>query len=804
MNKLFFKLTRTKRAPRINQLVFADVDFRTTSTRLFAGIVLCVLLTSTLGAESTSQWFGGFYLRLTSYWLTGDLIAFENKLASKRQLMESSTASIRELAETGDLSSASTRATRETLFRQLEQYKSSFALITDTQGRILAGSSRALQPDDRLVDIGPRFDPDSVQEPRWVPAEQSLPKYKLRYTRVPVLVGSPLGDWPIVRDALEQAREPKFEYFSGTEQVTVENLTRLGLWGQANLLAETDAAGTALMIMAVRPIRTDGRFRGLAVSGYLINRDPTLVDGIALETGKATATLYAGDIRVSTNQHPSGSSKRLLGARAPRELIDSTLRAGQTYWGKLMISNSSHYFMANPIWDHRLQFSPDSYAILPNVQPVGMLELGLNEEDVEGVTWQQVRQVSYTIAAFAFGTFLIFISYPYLKLRRTEREREQAQRALRESEQRYRGIVEDQTELICRFVPEGYLTFVNEAYCQYFGQQREELLGQEFVPFTSGDEQVQTDTRSDVYTQYAPVMTMSGEFVMPDREVRWVQWTVRSIFNEQEHLVELQAVGRDVTERKQAEEQRLALERARQLELQMVELQKLNRLKDEFLSTVSHELRTPIANMRLAIRLLEGNPTQQQQQRYLNILSQESARESDLINDLLDLQRLELGTVPTISEVLVLEEWLPHTLEPFYSRAQQRRLTLNLTLSPGLPSLSTAPGSLARVVAELVNNACKYTPAEGTIHVQVRLGCMADRPCIQLSVCNSGVEIQLEEQERIFEKFYRIANMDPWQQGGTGLGLALVKKLVEQLGGTIGVESDSGETIFTVKIPLDV
>lgn len=802
MNNFFFKLTRTKRAPRINRPVFADVDFRTTTTRLFAGIVLCVLLTSTLGAESTSQWFGGFYLRLTSYWLTGDLIAFENKLATRRQLMESSTASIRELAELGNLSSASARATHETLFRQLERYKSSFALITDSRGRILAGSSRALQPEDKLVDIGQQLNPNSAQEPRWVPAEQSLPKYKLRYTRVPVLVGTSLGDWPIVRDALEHAREPNFEYFSGTEQVTVENLTRLGLRSQANVTV-ADVAGTALMIMAVRPIRTDGQFRGLAVSGYLINRDPTLVDGIALETGKATATLYAGDIRVSTNQHSSGSTKRLLGTRAPYELIDSTLRAGQTYWGKLTVSNSSYYFTANPIWDHRLQLSPELHTIPPNVQPVGMLEIGLYEEDVEGVTWQQVRQVSYTIAAFAFGTFLIFISYPYLKLRRTEREREQAQRALRESEQRYRGIVEDQTELICRFVPEGYLTFVNEAYCQYFGQPREALLGQEFMPFTSDDEQVQTDTRSDVYTQNAPVMTMSGQFVMPNREVRWVQWTVRSIFNEQEHLVELQAVGRDVTERKQAEEQRLALERAQQLELQMVELQKLNRLKDEFLSTVSHELRTPIANMRLAIRLLEGNPTQQQQRRYLNILSQESARESALINDLLDLQRLELGAVPTTTEVLVLEEWLPHTLEPFYSRAQQRQLTLNLTLSPGIPSLNTAPGNLARVVAELVNNACKYTPAEGAIHVQVRLGYMEDRPCIQLSVCNSGVEIPLEEQERIFEKFYRIANMDPWQQGGTGLGLALVKKLVEQLGGTIGVRSASGETIFTVKMPLD-
>ena len=107
---------------------------------------------------------------------------------------------------------------------------------------------------------------------------------------------------------------------------------------------------------------------------------------------------------------------------------------------------------------------------------------------------------------------------------------------------------------------------------------------------------------------------------------------------------------------------------------------------------------------------------------------------------------------------------------------------------------------MGRILAELLNNACKYTPPGEHITLTAR----AKKEKIQLQVCNSGVEIPQKELPRVFDKFYRIPSHDPWKQGGTGLGLSLVQKLSEQLGGGIWVESGGGKTCFTVELPLQM
>ncbi|MBW4649484.1 MAG: PAS domain S-box protein [Kastovskya adunca ATA6-11-RM4] len=246
---------------------------------------------------------------------------------------------------------------------------------------------------------------------------------------------------------------------------------------------------------------------------------------------------------------------------------------------------------------------------------------------------------------------------------------------------------------------------------------------------------------------------------------------------------------------------------------QVEELEKLHCLKDEFLSTVSHELRSPVSNMKMAIQMLEitlnrdgivdatgAKPLAEgsKASRYLQILHSECKRETNLINDLLDLQRLEAGTQPLTLEVIDLPVWFPQVLKPFEERAQNRQQILQLDISSHLPQLVSDSSSLERLVAELLNNACKYTPPGE----QITITAEANSGLLQLSVSNSGVEIPANQFPYIFEKFYRIPNADPWKQGGTGLGLALVKKLVEHLGGSIKAESAAKITCFTVEIPL--
>ena len=242
------------------------------------------------------------------------------------------------------------------------------------------------------------------------------------------------------------------------------------------------------------------------------------------------------------------------------------------------------------------------------------------------------------------------------------------------------------------------------------------------------------------------------------------------------------------------------------VQAQVEEYERLHRLKDDFLSTVSHELRTPMTNIRMATQMLEvvlgqvkdSDALSQRTQRYFQILRDECQRELSLINDLLDLSRLDAGTRPLSISTLDLHTWIPRLTEPFEERIRNQQQQLRLSLAPKLPQLTTDVSALERIVIELLNNACKYTPAGEEIAIAAK----ATAKTLKITVSNSGVEISAAEQGRIFDKFYRIPHNDPWKHGGTGLGLALVKKLVEQIGATIQVSSDTGQTHFTVSFSL--
>jgi len=240
---------------------------------------------------------------------------------------------------------------------------------------------------------------------------------------------------------------------------------------------------------------------------------------------------------------------------------------------------------------------------------------------------------------------------------------------------------------------------------------------------------------------------------------------------------------------------------------QVHELERLNRLKDEFLSTVSHELRTPISNVKMAIHMLKRAGTPEKRQRYFEILEAECQREADLINDLLDLQKLEVSSYPITVSPIILPDWIPSVVEPFQSRISTYQQHLDVVCPPTLPLLCTDADILQRILAELLNNACKYTPSDHTIE----LGVYSNEEVVDplgrslppgiTVITRNQAEIPASELPHIFEKFYRVPNADPWKQGGTGLGLALVQKLVEQLGGSIHAASQDGWTTFTITVP---
>lgn len=279
---------------------------------------------------------------------------------------------------------------------------------------------------------------------------------------------------------------------------------------------------------------------------------------------------------------------------------------------------------------------------------------------------------------------------------------------------------------------------------------------------------------------------------------------------------------------------------------QVKELERLHQLKNDFLSTVCHELRTPIANIKMALDMLDVLTTQQnswassdsmvgnyrEEERrwpscpdanapprvnvntvstaekisaYLQMAQVECDREIKLINDLLDLQRLDAEVDPLDGIPIQLQNWLPHVTEAFQHRINQCQHILKVEIDPNLPPLITDPTALGRVVSEMLNNACKYTPATPgeVICLSAYFQENKQQNKFYLSVSNSGIEIPESELGHIFEKFYRIPSADPWKQGGTGLGLALVKKLVSYLGGSISVYSGNGKTTFTLEFLQD-
>lgn len=252
----------------------------------------------------------------------------------------------------------------------------------------------------------------------------------------------------------------------------------------------------------------------------------------------------------------------------------------------------------------------------------------------------------------------------------------------------------------------------------------------------------------------------------------------------------------------------IALRQSRLYQLsqtQVEELKRLSQVKDDFLSSISHELRSPMTTMRMAIQMLEimlksaamVSPELDTANRYIQILKDECQRETNLINDLLDMARLEAGAAPLNVTTINLPLWLPIIIDPFIERTRSQQQQLMLEIASDIADLNTDPSYLERVLSELLHNACKYTP----IGERILLTVDKNESRFKINIKNFGVEIPASEYNLIFDKFYRINNSDLRRQGGTGLGLTLVKKQVERLHGTIEVSSDSGWTMFTVQVP---
>ncbi len=381
------------------------------------------------------------------------------------------------------------------------------------------------------------------------------------------------------------------------------------------------------------------------------------------------------------------------------------------------------------------------------------------------------------------------------RLRDREREVAAQTAALSESEARYRAIVEDQTELICRYSLDGAITFVNEAYCRYFGKTRDELIGHGFMPLIPREDHEEMTAHIAGLDSGKPVASIEHRVIMPDGEIRWQQWTDRAIFNAEGVLTEYAGVGRDITARKRAED---ALQHAKEA------AEEASRAKSEFLAVMSHEIRTPMNGVLGMAELLRGTSLNEQQQRFARTILSSGRALLAIIDDILDFSKIEAGHMELECVPFDVRELVEESAALLSGRAHEKGLELGVDLALDLPSLVRGdPMRLRQILVNLVGNAIKFTERG---EVMVRGSVLDSEGAAQriiFEIRDTGPGIPLKAQSRVFDSFTQADGSTTRRYGGTGLGLTISSQLVRLMGGDIGVDSTPGVgSRFWLTLPL--
>jgi signal transduction histidine kinase len=230
----------------------------------------------------------------------------------------------------------------------------------------------------------------------------------------------------------------------------------------------------------------------------------------------------------------------------------------------------------------------------------------------------------------------------------------------------------------------------------------------------------------------------------------------------------------------------------------------LEKLKQDFLANVSHELRTPLVAMEKSISLIlskAAGEVSSDQEQFLTITERNLKRLSLLINDLLDLSKLEAGKMQLKREIMPIEKVINEAVEGFTTWANTKSVNLEKKVSSGLPEVNCDPNRLIQVLNNLIGNAIKFTPHNGKITVEAGLKQSGQE--IEISVQDTGIGITPENLSKIFDKFYQVGERNPTDISGTGIGLAIAKEIIQLHGGKIWAESEHGQGAkFSFTLPL--
>lgn len=391
------------------------------------------------------------------------------------------------------------------------------------------------------------------------------------------------------------------------------------------------------------------------------------------------------------------------------------------------------------------------------------------------------------------GVVLLALQFIFIiALLMERRHRHNTERSLRESEERYRNVVETQSELICRYLPDTTLTFVNDAYCRYFNRSRTKLVGAKWLDL------IPEAAREAALRQVTSLIASGGaesyehEVLRPDGTVGWQQWTDRAIFDVGRGVVEIQAVGRDLTELKHAEAEAL---QHRQ------ELAHLTRVSvvGALSGALAHELNQPLtailSNAQAATRLMSREPVDVVEiKQILKDIVDDDKRAGHVIQHLRSLLKKD---TPDRNPVQV-NDLIAGALRICRSDLLLRDVSVSKRLATGLPEIDADPVQLQQVLLNLIKNACEAMSATPPKERLLVIASERNGSSLRVSVTDSGAGISAEAIDELYKPFFTTKSL------GLGLGLPICKWILEAHGGRLAATNNpDGGATFYIELPVE-
>jgi PAS domain S-box-containing protein len=375
-------------------------------------------------------------------------------------------------------------------------------------------------------------------------------------------------------------------------------------------------------------------------------------------------------------------------------------------------------------------------------------------------------------------------------------ERKQAEEVIRHSEERYRILAENSSDMISKHNWDRTYLYVSPACTKLLGYQPEELTGRSAYQLIHPDDVenirknhiLLLENRVSSFIESYRIRNKGGSYI-------WFETNNQVIYNQNTQLVqEIVCVSRDITERKDKEELMKAKEVA----------ERANKAKSEFLANMSHEIRNPLNAIIGMTNTLSKTPLNQDQKQYTKSISVSSSNLLNILNDILDFSKIEANKVDLVFASFKLQDLMTQILEAYKPQAEAKNLALHLQIEKGTPdNLYGDEKKIIQILNNLISNAIKFT-TEGFVKVWV--GCtklQTDTATIHFSVSDTGIGVRKEDIPQMFESFRQLDISAKKEYQGTGLGLAIVKSLVEMMNGKVTFESElhQGSTV-SFEVPL--